>query len=538
MRHRSSRLTAGAQPMGAGRAGGRAKHPGKARGLARDARDESYSLTASRVLRGLVIVAGCVLFVALAVDSPVAASPSAVGMLTVHLALGLWVLLFGPNRDRFDALRIVTVLDLSIFVVSALPEFDLRWNFHAPFEDLLLRSTGYPLACYAAMVAGYLAPGRARARQPPGERAAAPSYGALGLALFGVGLSCYVVLFLGAGGLQRMIGSQTSRALLAENLGVFAWGALFMTPGGALYFAERVRRDRVSSWQHAWPLFAAAALLTLFQSRARAFLPLLTAILIGHYRIRAVRLTRLVPFCAVGFVFALFVGFARKTAVRPLLLVDPAHVLALFWDDFRDLADSFLPESLGRLYYLMLLIDRIPDETGYFWGSSLLSVFAPLLGLVGLEQLAQQMGSILYRFAFPQTPPVMGGLGGGFHPSLFGELRGNGPWYLAVPLMAAAGFGLRRAYEEWVLRGRDVTSIALYATVMPPLLLSYMSSLGTCGFGLLVCLVPIVLIRQFGSLFVVRGDPYGSERSARSTGPRSSVVHRTGSVRSPDRTLR
>jgi hypothetical protein len=176
----------------------------------------------------------------------------------------------------------------------------------------------------------------------------------------------------------------------------------------------------------------------------------------------------------IAYLVSMFIGFTRQLWVRPLLLEAPGTVLSLFFDDFAKTAYDQLAGSLARLWTVMLVFDRIPDEIPYQWGASFLFVLNPITRRLGLGEISS-LGYKLWEVSVPINPA---NLLVGLNPSLVGEVRANFPWPLALLVLAVAGYTIRRLHEGLLAPSRGAPGVALYGLVISALSAAVISSIG------------------------------------------------------------
>jgi hypothetical protein len=401
------------------------------------------------------------------------------------------------NGDALDPFRLMSVYYLMCFCISPLFVVDPIWHFSAPLGPLAAKSALFLTVGYLMTAAGYYLP--VFRPIPPviqigALRANAGFLKLLALALFTVGQLCLLIVFVRAGGVGTIISGDESRNLFLKGLGLFFWPALFSFSGGVLYFAAQAKPNRRFTWVHGWPLWITAASWIIFQSRMKVLNLLVMGLLVSHYLVRPIRVARVGLYGALGFSFAVAVGYVRNPDVRYLLVANPSAVLSGLGDHFWEFSQAVLIGSFSRLRQIMLILDKVPSWMPHDWGASFFMVFNPVLRLVGMgENQVPGIGPRLFKLAHPELP---GELETGYLSSLPGEFLVNFPFYFAIFLFPFYGIALRVVYSRLILRNADPTSVALYAILLLALVNMIFASAGQNLFELLVLwLPPLVAIR-------------------------------------------
>jgi hypothetical protein len=444
------------------------------------------------ILQFLVVAAASMIFAVLALQNPlINESLLAVMLLTALFLIVIAFIVMNVNDDALDAFRVMSVFYLLCFCISPLFVVDLEWHFSRPLGPLAEKAILFLIVGYLLTAAGYYLP---FFRPIPavieiGELRGNPLFlKLLGLVLFAIGELCLLIVYVRAGGVERMIGGEESRVSFSWGLGLFLWPALFTVPGGVLYFAAKARPDLRFAWVHSWPLWFSAASWIVFQARIRVLNLVVMALLVGHYVVRRIRISRVAIYGTAGFVFAGLVGFARSPEVRYLLILDPGALFSAFGAQFWEISHATLTGSFSRLQMIMIILDKVPAWEPYDWGSTFFMIFNPLLRLTGLGQY--QFDGIGHRLFNLAHPEVGGMLETGYLPSLPGEFLWNFPFYIAIFLFPLYGIALRAVYSRLILRNADPSSVALYTILMLALVNMIHASCGQNLFEMLVVWLP------------------------------------------------
>lgn len=439
-------------------------------------------------------LAGSAAFAVLASLNPVL-SQSAIA--TVALSLLFGCALFGvlnPLRgDLLDPSRVVSGLFILCYGISPLVGQRLEWYFQHPVPTLLAKGSTAALAAYLLFQFGYTVAARSprSTPQPQREPRVQAFLRSWGLGLFAVGLLSFIVLYLRAGGIERIIGGDETRVAFARGFGYLLHASYFMIAGGALYLSATLTSGSRRVLVHALPLVLAGLLFVLLQSRSRTLIALEVGLIVVHYRRQPLRVGRVAIYGVVALAGFLFVGFARRPAVRPLLLAAPLAVLKVGFSEMTTFAESVFGTSTNRLLQAMMGFDAFPDRIPHMWGKTFLAFANPIVRLFGLDNLQViNLGNLFFRLAHPELPSW---LETGSHPSALGELLANFP--LPVVLL---GFILLGAVIRWLYialsqkRRASATAVALYAVLVVRLCDMVVVGIGQLIFEMMVLGLPLL----------------------------------------------
>jgi hypothetical protein len=405
------------------------------------------------------------------------------------------------TADRLELFRIISFYYLMAFCIGPLfePAFSL-YLLDEPKPVLLERTAALGLFAYLCIALGYHLP--LYAPRPKVVISRHDEYNTglatfVGLALFGVGVVSFIVLFVLAGGaavILRGEGGVHRTEFAFGGLGWFYWASLFMVPGGAIYFAAQASRRRLLAWIHAWPLVATFLMLLLWQGRHRAMGPILVTFAISHYLIRRIRLLRLAVYGTIGVALAIVMSLARAPHVRGTFVADPIGFSATVLSDFPERAMDVLAGDIGRIDEIMIIVDHVPDRMPYDWGLSLSIPLNPFRRILwGPQAEAPLVGERLYVLSRPDMRGARHKTG--FLPSIVGEMRANFPVLYCFFPYVLFGMGLRFVYQRLILRNADFGSVAAYAIVALYLCNTIIGAIGQSFFEMLVVAVPVFVAR-------------------------------------------
>jgi hypothetical protein len=430
-------------------------------------------------------------------------SGAAVLLLTALAMLCFAGMTLRRTTDRLEVFRIFSFYYLMAFCIGPLFEPLISLYIHEePKPALLQRTAALALFAYLSIALGYFLP--LYGRQP---KEVAPRHDefsrtiatTLGLGLWGVGVASFLALFVLAGGAAVILhgeGDVHRTEFAFGGLGWFYWAALFMIPGGAVYFAAQASqaRNKALAWLHGWPLIAAFLLLLLLQGRHRAMGPVLMMFFISNYVIRRLRLLRLSLYAIVGIALAIVMSAARAPHMRGTFMQDPIGFSSMLLQDFPDRAGEVLAGDIGRVDEVMLVIDHVPDQMPYDYGLSLTIPFNPIRRIIwGPQAEAPIVGERLYMIARPDMRGARKNTG--FLPSIVGEMRANFPTlYCFVPYLLF-GMLLRFVYQRLVFQAADFVSIAAYGILTFHLCNTVIGTFAQNLFETLVVSVPVFVVR-------------------------------------------
>ena len=447
------------------------------------------------ILAGLLPVLGFAYGILAALNPILGQSPSAVILLSLLFVSTLGFMMLSPNGDRLDAFRVTSLYYSVCFCVAPLFMLEIEWHYANPIPGLATQACAYVLGAYWMIALGYYAP-ILKSFTPQIEfahgRIHLGAAALLALALFGVGLASFILLFVSAGGAARLLGGDEGRGTFFEDIGYLFWASLFCYGGGVLFFATRAVKRAPLRWLHAWPLAITFMAFLVLQGRQRAFNALVLGLFVSHYLIRPLRLGRLGAFAGLAFVVGAFIGMARDPDVRFLILYNPSALLAEFAENFWDTSHATMTHSFARLRQIMVIFDKVPEWMPRDWGASILNSLNPVFRLLGFEDLqVRGIGPRLYELTHPELryPATSGYL-----PSLVGEFLVNFPWYLAFLACSLYGILLRVIYNRLILGRPDAGSIALYAILMLYINNMIITALGQNIFEIMVLVIPTACI--------------------------------------------
>ena len=404
------------------------------------------------------------------------------------------VIVAHPNSDPLDPLRLSALIFLAIYCVSPLFTQKFNWYFQHDKTALLEQSSAYVLFAFLLLCLGYaLGPSIKRGRGDESNEARQVPLATLGLILFGVGFVAYSAAIISAGGTARLFGSGESRVHFFKGIGWLYWAAFFMIPGGALYFAASVAPRSRYPWLYSWPLISAFIALILIQGRFRALRSLVCLLILWHYQVRRFRAIELALFGSVGFMFFIFVGYARHPRIKPYLLSDPIGIIREVASNFLEYSQGILGDTISRIPQVMLGLDAFPDRIPHAWGGTFLLALNPVLRLVGLsEYQGDNLGTTFFQLAHPEFPTW---LETGYHTSLAGEFLANFPWFVTPPAFILFGLLLRVLYVRLIRQGNTLISVCAYAIMLFPILSMLITGVSLVLFEIAVVVVPVLLVR-------------------------------------------
>ena len=430
----------------------------------------------------------------------VSASNPVIGQsLTAVFVLSLLFLISGgialvfPFADRLHPLRLVSGLFLLTYCVAPQFLFRITWYFRGEVGGLLLDAAATALLALVSIAIGFWMAGMAAARPAPvspSPRAHLAIGSGASLALISVAGAAYALLFVFAGGLERMLGGDESRVQFFRGFGALYHASFFVFPGAALWLTRATVQAGRFYWTSALPLLMALAGFMLLQGRLRALTAAVALTIAYHYLVRAIPRAWLLAAGALSLVAFLFVGYARDPEVRFLVLSRPWDVILSFAASAQKFATSNFGEPFNRLLQAMLVLDNVGDRIPYRWGATFLQVFDPFLRLIG-QPFQRPPGVILFRLA----QPGMGSLETGYHPSLVGEVLMNFPRLIAPIFFAAYGAIVQRIYSRLIVSHPDFLSVATYSVALLPLLSMVVVGVGQLLFELALVTAPLLALR-------------------------------------------
>jgi hypothetical protein len=428
-------------------------------------------------------------------------SGTAVVLLTTLAMLCFSGMALRRTTDRLELFRVFSFYYLMAFCIGPLfePAFSL-YVHEDPKPVLLQRTAGLALFAYLSIALGYHLPiygPRPKLVASRHDEFSRPMATMLGLALFGTGVLCFMALFVLAGGaavILRGEGDVHRTEFAFGGLGWFYWAALFMLPGGAIYFAARTAQARLFAWVHGWPLVGAFLLLLLLQGRHRALGPILMMFFISNYLIRRLRLLRLSLYAIVGIALAIVMSAARAPHMRGTFMRDPIGFSSTLLTDFPDRAGEVLAGDIGRVDEVMIIIDHVPDQMPYDYGLSLSIPLNPIRRIFwGPQAEAPLVGERLYMIARPDMRGARKKTG--FLPSIVGEMRANFPTLYCFVPYALFGLLLRFVYQRLIVRNADFLSVAAYGILTFHLCNMVIGTFAQNLFEMLVVTMPVFVVR-------------------------------------------
>jgi hypothetical protein len=428
-------------------------------------------------------------------------SGTAVVILTVLAIFCFAGMALRRTADRLELFRVVSFYFLMAFCIGPLYEPAISRFVHDDPKPLLLERTAMlALFAYLCVALGYhlplyrAAPAVVMTRHEAYNKPLATT---LGLALFATGVVSFLALFVLAGGaavILRGEGDVHRTEFAFGGLGWFYWAALFMLPGGAVYFAAQTSQKRFFPWIHGWPLVSAFALLLLLQGRHRAIGPILIMFFVSNYTIRRLRLLRLSAYAVVGVALAIVMSAARQPHMRGTFIQNPIAFTSMLMADFPERAAEVMAGDIGRVDEVMLVVDHVPDRMPYDYGLSLSIPFNPIRRLIwGPEAEAPLVGERLYVISRPDMRGAKKKTG--FLPSLVGEMRANFPVLLCAFPYVLFGMALRFVYQRLIVTGADFLSVAAYSIITFHLGNMVLGAFGQQFFEMLVVSVPVFAVR-------------------------------------------
>lgn len=458
-----------------------------------------------------LVLIGAAVYAGLAWLAPLTSmSDGAVVILTILFALTTGFIVMSPNHDKLDLFRAMSAFYVVAFCVGILFELaDPVWYLARPLDELLLSAAALALVAYLLMMVGYhlpffsAIPAQIRARH---ERTDPSRVVPLALLFWGTGFVFFWIFFAAAGGAAVILQGEggVARAEFGQGIGILVWPTLWMTPGGALYFAASAVTRKRRKWLGAWPLVVEFFLLLLLQGRHRALGPLIMAMIISHYLIRPLRIRRFAAYVLIGGLLSMVIGEARRPAFRADFARNPAILVEKIVMDAEEHARGLMTGDMGRLMMTMIVIDKVPNDRPYAWGHTLLISLNPVFRLFGLYGLQPEaVGKEAYRYARPEL--VFDTYrNSGFLPSIVGEMRWNFPWYICMFPYLLYGISLRAIYQRLIVRNGDFASVAIYAILGLYVAEMIIGTFAQNLFELLDVVLPAILISALARRRTVR----------------------------------
>ena len=445
----------------------------------------------SDVKRATFLLATTVGYSLVAANTYIGGSPLAVCNLSL-LWFSILAYLTSKPRTNLDPFRVMSIAYLVGFTIAPLFEIDPMPFYYEPVDELLGRASLYAFAGYLALALGFRLSDRVSDRAPVRTFSKIPddvlAHGAM--VLFFVGLGTYLLLVVAAGGWSAVF--QKTRGELYGAVPILGWLTTMLTSGGVLYCASCAHDEKVPAWRVLLLAGAASTLLFLFQGRTPAVVGMVACAIVLHMRRPKFRWWPILLGGGILYVIAAFVGFSRDPEIFPLLLHEPRTVFSMFVEDFWGTLSGFMAGGVARLWMVMVVIDRVPSDISYKWGTSMFFFLSRVLERLGLGNLGMPLEVELYDSLMVFNPYH---LLSALNPSLIGEMRANFPWPLALVALVLVGFLLGRLLYRLALpHGGESASAAVYAMSTTCLATLVLSSIGNDIFRDIVVVGPLWFI--------------------------------------------
>jgi len=309
----------------------------------------------------------------------------------------------------------------------------------------------------AGFWAGYLLPlGEAVARSLPWASRSWPKQRARTAVWvsWGLGLASWVVMIQQSGGIMARLSGYGQGAGKGLGVVVVASAVLLgmaMAVGWLSYFKGWLSRVEL-----AIITTSSIAMLSVHGQRAALLVPVLMVVAVYHYLVRRLRGREILLLSLVGVLIIGFLGMPRLQFMG-------GEQVALSVGDYTKIAGWLVLRNLTAFDSLMIVAQRVPEETGYQWGRSYVDAIK----------------MIVPRWLYAEKPAR----------NLFNRVLrpdGSGSMALSLPAEGYLNFGLAGLLAEALVLGIAYRAVYSYRQHHPrsePAILGY--ALAVPVFGLL-----------------------------------------------------